>query len=234
MTGGDICRHLSYSPPMRHPGRADKQLFAALLAMVFLASTASASPETDFWAWFKKEEPRLFTFESNQEAVFDSLGKAMHRVNPDLTFEFGPVVDGKREFVISAGGIASAFPAVESLFRAAPSLPRWTWVKFRPRREGMFDVGFAGKTVKVGDIRYLMAKDEARVGVMLFFKDYKESEKETFGQIGFLMLDQAVGEFAVETQIGFIEFANHDSSYFKQSRPFAEFRDHFDEYWAAK
>src|SRR5690349_4035180 len=121
-----------------------KQLGAGMWAMAFFASAALASPESEFWAWFKKEEARLFSFESNQDAVFESLGNAMHRVNPDLTFEFGPIEDGKRQFVISAGGISSAFPAVERLYDAAPSLSRWQWVKFRPRRSVISDIDVGG------------------------------------------------------------------------------------------
>src|SRR4051812_44636605 len=103
---------------------SSRPLLSAIATLAFFSGTATASPESDFWAWFKKEDVKLFAFESNQEAVFNSLDAAIHRVNPDLTFEFGPVQDGRREFVISAGGIQSAFPAVESLHRAAPDLAR--------------------------------------------------------------------------------------------------------------
>jgi len=37
------------------------------------------------------------------------LASEMHKVHPDLTFEFGPVEEERREFVITAGGIKGAF-----------------------------------------------------------------------------------------------------------------------------
>jgi len=210
------------------------KLLTALMMVAFWPGLAAASPETDFWKWFQKEESKLYAFESDRDAVFDSLSEAMQRVNPDLTFEFGPIVKGRREFVISAGGITSAFPAVESLYRAAPSLPRWKWTKYRQRRPDLMDISLQGKTVKADDVRFVMAKDEDKVGIILFFGDYAESEKLTFAQIGYLFLDQALGEYAVETQVGFIEFAGHDSSYFDQSSPLSELAKRFDNYWKSE
>jgi hypothetical protein len=46
------------------------------------------------------------------------------QVHAKLTFVFGPKAD-PREFVISAGDIREAFPAVSSLVAAAPKLDLW-------------------------------------------------------------------------------------------------------------
>src|SRR5258708_6440308 len=91
---------------------------------------AAATPESDFWAWFQKNEALLFDFEKDQEKVFDSLAAALHKVHPSLTFEFAPRQGGRREFVISADGIKDAFPKVESLYTSAPRIPRWQFIKF--------------------------------------------------------------------------------------------------------
>jgi hypothetical protein len=200
-----------------------------VMAFTLFSGGAAASGEEAFWKWFVKNEPRLFSFEGNQEAIFAELGERMERVHGDLTFEFGPVHDGKREFVISAGGIKAAFPAVEALHSKAPSLPRWTWVKYRPRRLPLNDIDFGGKSVKVDDVRYLLAKDGDKVGVLMFFDGYNEKEKATFGQIGYLFLDEALGEHSVETEVGFIEFFGRNSKHFARSRPLRELAAHFDE-----
>src|SRR5258705_9521609 len=101
---------------------------------LFGGKAETASTEGFFWKWFIKNERRLFEFDTAQEKIFGELSKELKKVHGDLTFEFGPVQDGKREFVLSAGGIKSAFPSVESLYAKAPPLPRWVWVKYRPRR----------------------------------------------------------------------------------------------------
>lgn len=203
--------------------------------MAFSIFGAKASSSEDaFWKWFVKNEQRLFEFEVDQETIFDELTRMMKQVNSDLTFEFGPVREGKREFVVSAGGIKSAFPAVEALHDKAPTLPRWVWVKYRPRRLPLNDLEYGGKEIKADDVNYLLAKDGDKVGVVLFFDGYNVEDKKTFAPIGYLFLDEALGEYAVETQVGFIEFQGRDSRYFSQSHPLKELPGQFDEHFGRK
>ena len=102
--------------------------------MKFIINKFFPQKEEGFWQWFVANEDRIFTFESNRETIFDEIADRLHRINPNLTFEFGPIEDGKREFVISAGGIKSAFSAVEELYANAPKLEKWIFIKFRQRR----------------------------------------------------------------------------------------------------
>ena len=210
-------------------------LLAALLTLtIFTDSAEGSSSEDTFWRWFTKNEQRIFAFEADREAIFDELGKQMEQVNPELTFEFGPIQDGKREFVISAGGIKSAFPAVEALYAKAPSLSRWVWVKYRPRRASLSDIEYGGKEIRAEEVHYLLAKDGDKVGIVLFFDGYKDDERTTFAQIGYLFLDEALGEHAVETQVGFVEFRGRDSKYFSQARPLRGLATQLDEYFGRK
>jgi len=100
-----------------------------------------SSPEETFWIWFQNNQDDLYNFERDREAVFDRLSEAMIRVHPDLTFEFGPILeDGRREFIISAAGIKEAFSSVEQLHTAAPELEKWIVLKFRQRRFPIHDI----------------------------------------------------------------------------------------------
>jgi hypothetical protein len=63
---------------------------------------------------------------------------------------------------------------------------------------------------------------------------YKDSDRGTYGQIGYLFLDEALGEYAVETQVGFVEFQPRESEYFGQSHPLRELPRDFDDYWARR
>ena len=151
------------------------------------------SKEQKFWSWFQKNEERLLNFEKEQDATFKELHSQLMQVHQDLVFEFGPVVGGKREFVLSAGGIISVFPAVEKLYSAAPRLDKWTVVMFRPRREPN-DVVYGGKKVKVEDVHYVLIKDPSpdRVGIILFFNDFNEEEHDLWMGFGFMFLDQVL------------------------------------------
>jgi len=87
-----------------------------------------------FWKWFNENEGELFDFEVDKERIFDRLASQLRKVDPNLTFEFGPKQAGKREFIVSAGGVKRAFAAVTSLIAKAPNLNRWRITGFRPRR----------------------------------------------------------------------------------------------------
>jgi hypothetical protein len=204
-----------------------------ILVMVFslFMGCSKHTPELDFWRWFQENESMLFDFERDQKRTFHQLRTALKKVNPHLTFEFGPKQDGKREFVISAGGLKAAFPAVESLYSAAPNLDRWLFVKFRQRQYPLYDIEYSNKTIKVADVRFSLSKDDNpnKVGIIIFMPGYNEAEKTVYDHIAYLMLDEALGEYDVETRVGFIEVQGHDSRYFPGSLPLDELGSRFDE-----
>ena len=185
-----------------------KSAAIALLAfMVFsiFGTKASANPEQDFWVWFKRNDATLFDFEKGQERIFDQLSTQIKRVDPNLTFEFGPKQNGKREFVISADGLRESFPAVISLYDAAPKLDRWIFVKFRPRREPM-GIEYAGVKVEVNDVLVSLEPDGDKVAITVYIAKYNVIQANAYGSIGFLMLDQALGEYDMETKVGPVQF----------------------------
>lgn len=190
----------------------------SIMVFSLFSSCARKSPEAQFWAWFEKNQNMLFHFEKDQDRIFAKLNAAMSKVHPDLTFEFGPDVDGKREFVISAGGLRDAFPAVESLHASAPELPRWTFIKFRPRRSAM-TIQIGDLKLAPSDIEVAVEADGDKAGFTVFVKGYDESRKNLFDQAVFIMLDQAIDEHDMETKVGFIEIKpfEHKSQYKRHS-----------------
>ncbi|QYJ73318.1 hypothetical protein K0H59_10065 [Shewanella sp. FJAT-51649] len=195
-------------------------------------SKASASVEADFWKWFQKNEDMIFNFERDTENTFDKLSAALSKVDPELTFEFSPIREnGKREFVISAGGIKNSFSSVELLFNSAPEMKKWIIIKFRPRRSPLNDLNFGGVSIKSEDVYYNLYKDEDKLGIVLFFDNYNEKEHTTYGNLGYLFLDEALGEYDVETKLGFVEFHNKTSEYFDGAKPIKNLSKQVDEYY---
>ena len=195
-----------------------------------MPETPSSESVLSFWKWFSSHQSELFSFERDQEKLFQQLTSQLELVHRDLTFEFGPVQDGKRDFVISAGGIKSAFASVEAIHTAAPKLTQWTFVKFRPRRSPIHDLEFEHHNVKASGVHFAIFKDEdpKKVGIMLFLDGYSEAAKSTWGQIGYLFLDEALGEFDVEMHVGAIMFFDRASKYFDRAKPLAELPSAFD------
>jgi hypothetical protein len=192
-----------------------------------VARTAVASPESDFWTWFQQNEDEIFNFEKDQEVVFDKLAARMQKVNPSLTFEFGSKEDGKREFVISADGNKKAFPSVEKLYTAAPQLKKWKVIKFRQRREP-FDMNYGGISVRAATVTVSITRDGSKAALTVLIPGYTESKRESYAGIGFLLLDQALGEYDVETRVGVIDFAAPSARY-GQVRTLADLPKAFDE-----
>ncbi len=186
--------------------------------------------EAQFWRWFQEHEDALFYWERDQECVFRSLATALSNVDDDLTFEFGPEQNGVREFVISAAGLKRAFPAVKRLYDARLELPRFRVTAFRPRRPVVSNIEYADLTINAEDVYYRLCKDDApqKIGILLFLPGHNDIRKSEFGQIGYLLLDEALGEYDVETSVGFIEMMSHDSKHFDGAFPIQELAGNFD------
>ena len=172
---------------------------------VFSFLDRKRTPAARFWKWFQKNESTLFRLESAQDRIFTTLVGQILRVNRNLVFEFGPEIDGKREFVLSAGGFKNAFPAVLALADAAPHLSRWTITKFRPRRTEITEVQFNGRSMLPDAVMVAVRGGVPYIDIIMFLGG-GEIDEETRGQFGFLFLDQALGEFDVATYVGKVEF----------------------------
>jgi hypothetical protein len=182
--------------------------------------------EQVFWSWFTKNESSLFDFKEAQEPIFEALRAQLEKVCPDLTFELSSIIDGKRGFIVSAEGLKSAFPAVEQLVNLAPSLPRWHFLKFRQRRNPIHDLKIGNRIVQAGDVAITMTRHHDNVDLSVFIPGVED--EAALAQLGFLFLDQALGEYDVTMKVGAIEFSpkpeRDDSSRF----PLTKLPERFD------
>ena len=174
--------------------------------MRFFSKSPAESPESRFWRWFRDHDDRLFTFERDQEATLGALGAALEAVHPDLTYEIGPTQDGTRELVLSAGGLKRAFPAVVALADAAPEMRRWRITKFRPRRAEISDLSFGTMSLRSNQVAVAAERDGDRVALGVFIDGFVKTPEHHYEQMAFLMLDEALGEYDMETKVGAVEF----------------------------
>ena len=170
----------------------------------FIFDFSRKTPQEKFWKWFETNQDMIFFFERDRERIFDVLAAQMHKLNPSLTFEFGPIEDGRREFTISADGIQAAFPIVEALYAAAPELLRWKILKFRQRRQPA-DISMGGVRVSWKSVLVHVVPHGEKADLFIYLPGFSETQRNTYMSIAFLMLDQSLGEYAVETRIGRLE-----------------------------
>jgi len=181
----------------------------------------------EFWNWFIQHEVDLFDFEADREKIFDQLAAELQKVDPDLTFEIGPKRT-RREFVISAGGIKRAFPAVALLVNASPILDRWQVTAFRPRRTPPNIVEFRGKRVHPKDVQFSLLDNGRTAGLYIFIPGFREDDAD-LKQIGYLLLDESLGEYDVESRLGLIKMLSPDTPTDEERYPLAELAARFDE-----
>lgn len=164
-----------------------------------------SSAEARFWAWFTRNSERLFNFERDPEPIFDELSEALQEVAPGLTFEIGSADDGRREFIVSADGLLELFPAVERLVAAAPAMRQWTVIAFRPPRGCEFAIEIDGHRLSPDEVWFTAEADGELTGLVLYLPGLTPENEDALAQAAYLMLDTAIGEYATETLIGFIE-----------------------------
>jgi hypothetical protein len=186
--------------------------------------------QENFWSWFIQHDDELYDFDptrvAERERIFDELAAQLQKVDPDLAFEFGPR-DTRREFVISAGGIKRAFPAVTTLVNVAPSLNRWRVTAFRPRRAPLHVVEFGGKRVDPEHVQFSLLDNGKTVGIYLFIPGFRESDAD-LKQIGYLLLDGTLGEYDVECRLGLIKMLPPDTRTDGDRYPLADLPALFD------
>jgi hypothetical protein len=176
------------------------------------------SKHDEFWKWFEAHENEIFHFERKREKVFDKLASRLRRVHPDLVFEFSSVSEGRREFIVSAGGIKSAFPEVTALVRAAPALPRWQVIAFRQRQD-VPEIRCGDKALNRDEVFFDYVPTGDKIDLLLFIPGLADSSQEALTglkTIGYLLLDTTVGEYDVEAKIAGIRML--DASEFPERR----------------
>jgi hypothetical protein len=166
---------------------------------------ASAARDAAFWTWFKAHRLEVAKVKSADEPIANELAAELHKIDPRLIPELGIGAE-PRELIISADGLREAFPAVKRLVAAAPAIPGWKVVAFRPRKGADVTVDLGGGT-KLGenDLFFVVlptAKPPAPIDLLLYVPGIGGPDDKAVKQVAFLLLDATLGEYDVETKVG--------------------------------
>jgi hypothetical protein len=182
--------------------------------------------EREFWTWFEKNKNIYYHFEDNQEELFDQLRRKLKIIHDDLTFEFSPVhPDGTRELFISADGIKDAFLAVISLVDKAPEINEWRIVAFRQRIPGDdIEINMGGLKIGYSDIYFRYGNDDNKIGIELNIRAYDPADNRYKNAI-YVLLDGLIGEYDMETKIGWIQWVTLEGSKIDDLIPLISLRE---------
>jgi hypothetical protein len=199
----------------------------SFITLLFSACIAkSIDKEKQFWDWFVANKERLYEQLESQEKLFDELAEQLHKVDPNLMFEFSPVSpDSIREFTISADGIKQYFPIVESLVSNAPQIDKWKISAFRQRIPGDDMTIKYDSLVKISydNIYFRYAHDSGKIALELNVENLIDSPG--FKNAVYILLDGLIGEYDMETQISSIEFILLDTNKIPTLSPLVALRN---------
>lgn len=121
-----------------------------------------------YWEWFLSEQARL-SAQPEEERV-DELYEAVCKIDDQLAI-LAAADPSHIEVIFTAHGDRSLMPVVSELVAAAPVVPGWTFVAFKPPAGESFTHQRAGVSVRSTQIRFMPMESRSNpsaIGVKLF------------------------------------------------------------------
>ncbi len=186
-----------------------------------------------FWAWFAETIAPLGADGLDQDDIVARIDAEFAKVYPDLAFElWGP--DGDMvDFVISADGRTELFTEVLNAVRAAPKIPGWRIVAFRPRRSIRARVSAMGHQLSGDQIWYRCEPEDGRLRIALFVEELNDDNWDVLCATSCVLLDMALGEFDAATKIAALEhYPLNDETRGLAPKPLAQLPGELDRFFA--
>lgn len=166
----------------------------------------------EFWKWFESNQhPYLFINNDNmleREEIVNRFGEKLHEFHEGLFFLIGGNPDGPQELIITAEGIKENFPKVEELVNAAPEIPGWKIIAFKPALDSSFGIRIGEMEYSPENLWFIPLKHPDHpeyLGLHIGIPAFDEQLKDDYLQIVFLILDNLLGEKKSAEEIQYIE-----------------------------
>jgi hypothetical protein len=206
------------------PTTAGRRALAILL--LALAPHPGDAPRADeaiagFWDWFGHEHEALLAPETAADRR-EALAYWLSRVDPGLSYVLETT--GRRNtLIVSADGNFGLFRTARGLVESAPRVKGWKFVALRPRRKTLTPERVDAVVLDPATTHFDLYRDGGRVGVVFYLPDYDPDRQSAYRLAAMRLMCQAVGEWQVGTDVGFIDFDSQQVRDMQFSRPFSEF-----------
>ena len=186
----------------------------------------------EFWEWFPTVAADIASHFENDESdqVVPVIQEKMNSLMPGLSWVFGPGPDGSangHSFTVTGEGQIAKQLLAEFWLSQQVEIPQWTFYGSRQPSSEEFlrnmAIGF-GDNEQVDAETFLIrteVDDEAEsIDITAWHSAFEQIDEEHHGQILFIFLVEALGEFGTQTWIGDIQIEPVSEG--KNTRPLAE------------
>ena len=194
---------------------------ASLFFLFLFVSPVRADAVDDFWYWFEHEHEALLAPETRADGE-DALAYWLGRIDPGLSYALD--TGGRRKILtLSADGDIKLFRRVELMVEAAPKVKGWKIVAFRQKTRELAPVAVESVVLDPATTHFDLYRDAGKIGVVLYLPAFDPGRQEAYRVAAMRLMSQAVGEWDVGTEIGFVDFDSQQVRDMQFSRPFTEF-----------
>lgn len=174
---------------------------------------AQAAAVDAFWSWWRDEgglATAVAIEAGTSDRMVDEIGGRVEAIHPDLGWDLSPGRDGEHLLVVTGEGNPELRAVARRWRRAAPAPdPTWEYSDVRlPAADPWaptLTLGLDGVPLAAADVLVSARVNRAEVDVGLFHPAFPDLSDDERLRATVLLLDQILGEDAVETWVGAIE-----------------------------
>ncbi len=169
------------------------------------------APPGDFWTWWSGARDRLaqaISVGGIDEGLVGEISRAVLTIHPEMAWELAPGKTAQHAFCISPEGRAELRQiALRWLETAPPPDATWEYHASKQASPRPMRLDIAGAQFDLDQMRAIGSWDAStrRLHVRLWHPQFERVSPEVRQQVGFLFLDNLLGEDDVERWIGQID-----------------------------
>jgi hypothetical protein len=169
------------------------------------------APPASFWTWWSGAQDRLaqaISAGSIDAGLIDEIGRAVRGIHPEVAWELAPGKGAEHAFCISAEGRADLRQvALRWLESAPPADATWEYHASRQAGQRPMSLDIGGARFDLAEMRAIGSWDPTtrRLDVSLWHPQFEQVPSQVRPQVGFLFLDNLLGEEDVERWIGRVD-----------------------------
>jgi hypothetical protein len=171
-----------------------------------------AEPEIgDFWTWWPGNHHRIaaaITAKAFDDGLVEDISGAVRTIHPAMAWELGPGRTAEHAFCISPEGNPAIRPAALRWLAAAPAADAtWEFYASKQAAPSLSRLNIGGASFDFEEMRAIASWDAVRQreDARLWHPGFPSVPEDVRVQVGFLFLDNLLGEDAVERWVGEID-----------------------------